>query len=131
MLWPWVDPEPLPGDPLRGRSCARVVPANYLNISQLMDAFCSELNQPAEALVALLAQTHALLQQIHPFSDGNGRVRRLLMLAKALQLGLVSPITAQERKQVYYTYLERAQTQDERDLLEQLIAESILDAARR
>ena len=53
------------------------------------------------------------------------------MLAKALQLGLAPPIIAQERKQVYYTYLERAQTQGEHDLLEQLIAESVLDAAQR
>ena len=53
------------------------------------------------------------------------------MLAKALQLGLAPPIIAQERKQVYYTYLERAQTKGEHELLEQLITESIVDAAQR
>lgn len=105
---------------------SRLVPANHLKIPYLIDSLCAELNQPTQDPVALLARTHARFEQIHPFSDGNGRVGRLIMLAKALQLGLTPPVVAQERKRAYYTYLERAQTQGEHDLLEQFIAESML-----
>ena len=108
---------------------SRLVTANHLKIPILMESLCDELNQPTEDPVGLLARTHARFEQIHPFSDGNGRVGRLLMLAKAIQLGLVPPVIAQERKGVYYAYLERSQTVDEHDLLEMFVAESMLDAA--
>ena len=54
-------------------------------------------------------KTHAQFKQIHPFSDGNGRAGRLIMLAKALQLGITPPNVEQKRKVVYYKYLQRAQ----------------------
>lgn len=105
---------------------SRVVLANYTKIPDLIGKLCAELNSETDDPVALLAHTHATFEQIHPFSDGNGRTGRLLMFIKSLQLGIVPPVVAKERKMVYYRYLELAQTRGRYDSLEQFIAETII-----
>jgi Fic family protein len=105
---------------------ANVPLANFIKIAELMAKLCNELNEETEDPVATLARTHATFEQIHPFSDGNGRVGRLLMFVKALELGFMPPIIEKERKQVYYRYLALAQTDNKYDPLEQLIAETII-----
>lgn len=79
---------------------------------------------------AILAKTHAEFEQIHPFSDGNGRTGRLLMLAQALADNTFPPLVERERKYAYYKYLERAQTKADTDPLELFLIESIEYAAR-
>lgn len=108
---------------------SHVVLANHVKIPVLIDRLCEDLNEPGEDPIAQLARTHANFEQIHPFSDGNGRVGRLLMLTRALQLGFVPPVVEQQRKTVYYKYLQLAQTEEKFDFLEQLVAESILATA--
>ncbi len=105
---------------------SHVALANYVKIPALIEVLCAELNMETDDQVALLAKTHAQFEQIHPFSDGNGRAGRLIMLAKALQLSIAPPIVEQERKAVYYKYLQLAQSEGKHDFLEQLVAESIL-----
>lgn len=100
--------------------------ANFIKIPSLISNFCNELNEETKDPIAALARTHAKFEQIHPFSDGNGRTGRLIMFIKALQLGLFPPIVAKERKLVYYKYLELAQTHDKYDFLELFLAESII-----
>jgi len=72
-----------------------------------------------------LAKTHAEFEAIHPFSDGNGRTGRLLMLAQALRAGLVPPLIVKERRYAYYKYLEAAQTKQNFKPLELFLAQSI------
>lgn len=100
--------------------------ANFMSIPERIDHLCNELNSETEDPIAVLARTHAVFEQIHPFSDGNGRVGRLLMFIKSLQFGIVPPIIPKERKAVYYRYLELAQTEDKYDNLEQFVAETII-----
>ncbi len=100
--------------------------ANFIKIPELIEKLCNELNAETEDPISVLARTHAIFEQIHPFSDGNGRSGRLLMFIKSLQFGLVPPIVPRERKNVYYRYLELAQTQEKYDNLEQLVAELIV-----
>lgn len=108
---------------------AAVPLANFIKIPAFIDNVCNELNAETEDPIAVLARTHAVFEQIHPFSDGNGRTGRLLMFIKSLQFGIVPPIVPKERKAVYYRYLELAQTHDKYDNLEQFIAETIIAAS--
>ena len=108
---------------------SRVALANFMRISEKIQHLCNDLNSETEDPIAVLARTHAVFEQIHPFSDGNGRTGRLVMFIKSLQFGIVPPIVPKERKAVYYRYLELAQMDEKYDNLEQFIAESIIATA--
>jgi Fic family protein len=75
-----------------------------------------------------MAESHAAFEMIHPFSDGNGRTGRLLILAQALHAGIAPPIIPKERKQAYYKYLELAQVHENVSPLEMFIAESVINS---
>jgi Fic family protein/DNA-binding XRE family transcriptional regulator len=107
---------------------SRVTVANSLKIPELMNQLINEVSQPSEDPIARLSTTHAVFEKIHPFSDGNGRVGRLLMLAQALTYELVPPLIPKERKYAYYKYLELAQMKDDMKPLQFFIAESIIGA---
>ena len=90
-----------------------------------MQAFVDNLNKPSSDNIVELAQTHASFEKIHPFSDGNGRTGRLILLAQSLRAGLVPPLVVKERKSAYYKYLEIAQTSNNSKPLESFVAESM------
>lgn len=100
--------------------------ANYMRVPEKMAEFVEAINKPAENLIERLAWSHATFEQIHPFSDGNGRTGRLIMFIQALQKEVVPPLVIKERKRAYYKYLEIAHLQDEYELLRLFVAESIL-----
>lgn len=105
---------------------SRVALANYAKVPELMHQLTVDINKPCIDILETLAITHATFEQIHPFSDGNGRTGRLIMLAQALKAGLTPPLVVKERKFAYYKYLELAQTQKDFRPLELFIAQSIL-----
>lgn len=108
---------------------SHVPTANYLKISDRMQELITVFQAEHEnELYAHLAKTHSQFEQIHPFSDGNGRVGRLLMHAMTLQHGLPPVLIKKEKKQAYYTYLQKAQVQQEYLFLESFICDGILDA---
>jgi len=75
----------------------------------------------------LSASVHSKLEQIHPFGDGNGRVGRLLMNAMLLRSNFAPAIIRQEQKQLYYTYLYKAQTKEDQSQLEDFLCEAVMD----
>lgn len=106
---------------------SRVTTANHLSIPAQMAKLVALMNQPPKGNpIPWLAQVHASFEQIHPFSDGNGRTGRLILFIQALQCGLMPPLVAKERKRAYYTYLEKAQVHSELELLRLFFAESII-----
>jgi Fic family protein len=109
---------------------SKVPLANFIKIPDLIKKLCNELNEETTDPIYILAKTHSLFEQIHPFSDGNGRTGRLIMFVKALQLGIVPPIVLKEKKNVYYKYLEISQVEEKFDLLEYFIALSILENSK-
>lgn len=100
--------------------------ANFMKIPELIEKLCNQLNEESNDPIGLLARTHAEFEQVHPFTDGNGRTGRLIMFAMALQHGLVPPIVTKERRNAYYKYLEIAQTKGRCDLLEQMLASEVV-----
>lgn len=106
---------------------AQVPTTNYLRIDERMQEFILTVQTTAgEHIVAQMAKMHASFEQIHPFSDGNGRVGRLLMHTQALLHGLPPVLIQQEKKQAYYTYLQRAQLQGEYVFLESFLYDALL-----
>lgn len=100
--------------------------ANWMKVPDLVRDLAVDLTESSEDdIIKILANTHAKFEQIHPFSDGNGRAGRLIMLAQALKSGVVPPLVVKERRYAYYKYLELAQTQGNYAPLELFIAESI------
>ncbi|WP_143431276.1 Fic family protein, partial [Helicobacter pylori] len=56
-------------------------------------------------LKAILEQ-HILFERIHPFSDGNGRVGRALILYSVLEQNLVPFVITKEQKEAYIKALD-------------------------
>ena len=102
---------------------------NFIKVPELINNWCNVVNEETEDKIGLLACSHAEFERIHPFSDGNGRTGRLLLFILALKLKIVPPILKKERRYAYYKYLELAQTREQTDPLELLIAESIIAVA--
>lgn len=107
---------------------SNVTTANYARVPQLMQKFIQDLNKRPKNPVAHLAKTHAQFEQIHPFSDGNGRVGRLLMTFIALRDNLPPVLIKRDKKQAYYTYLERAQTEDRDVFLESFVSDGVFES---
>lgn len=109
---------------------SNVVTANHMKIKELMNKLIKDINKtPADAF-SHLAKTHARFEQIHPFSDGNGRVGRLLMHYVAAQYNLPPALVKKEKKQAYLTYLQRAQIKGESVFLESFICDALLESYR-
>ena len=108
---------------------ADVPTANYLKVPDLMGRLFEDINTTVEDAIKQIAGIHSRFEQIHPFSDGNGRIGRLLIHAMALAINLPPAIIRQENKRFYYSYLNKAQqTQDEDlSLLENFICDALLE----
>lgn len=105
---------------------SHVALANYAKISELIMELVDEIKIESADIVESMAKIHAKFEQIHPFSDGNGRTGRLILLAQALKAGLVPPLVVKERKYAYYKYLEMAQAKNDYAPLELFISESMV-----
>ncbi|MBI3255508.1 MAG: hypothetical protein HYZ63_00900, partial [Candidatus Andersenbacteria bacterium] len=58
------------------------------------------------------------------------RIGRLLMSAMLLQANLAPAIIRQEQKQLYYTYLHKAQTVSDHSQLEDFLCDAIIEGFR-
>lgn len=104
---------------------ANVPLVNWQKVPERIKELTQHIADKSDDIIADISRTHAEFEQIHPFSDGNGRTGRLIMLAQALQAGLLPPLVVKERKYAYYKYLELAQTKQDFSPLELFVAESI------
>lgn len=104
---------------------SHVALANWVKVPILIKALTDDLKNPHKDNIELMAITHARFEQVHPFSDGNGRTGRLILLVQALQAGLIPPLVVKERKYAYYKYLELAQTKQDYKPMELFVSESM------
>jgi len=105
---------------------ANLPTANYLRIPDFVPEVIAKATRKTDDPVAVCAAVHSRFEQIHPFSDGNGRVGRLLMNAMFLQANLPPAIILQKQKQFYYTYLNKAQTEGEHSQLENFLCDAVI-----
>lgn len=100
--------------------------ANYLKVPVLMKDIVSDINKKQKDNIAHASNIHARFEQIHPFSDGNGRIGRLILAAMLLMDNIAPATIKQEEKQLYYTCLRRAQLKDDFTQLEDFICRAVM-----
>jgi len=100
---------------------AKTITANYIKVPQLMDELIKMVNQSDLPITYNIAKIHSKFEQIHPFSDGNGRVGRLLIQAMLIQANYPVAIIKQEKKQQYYDVLEHAQIKEDYEPLQDFL----------
>ncbi len=105
--------------------------ANYMSIhkkmTELMSFLDKEIKKKDCDVISLVTILHSKFEQIHPFSDGNGRIGRLLMSAMLLTYNIAPAVIRQEKKQLYYTYLYKAQIKEEYSQFEDYFCDAIMD----
>ena len=101
--------------------------ANFMKIPDLIANIIAKAAEATDDVIAAGAGAHSRFEQVHPFSDGNGRVGRLLMNAMFLKANFAPAIIRQRQKQLYYTYLYKAQTKDDQSQLEDLLCDAVVD----
>jgi Fic family protein len=88
-------------------------PINMFYVREAMELLIKWFNESAQKktydAVTLAAMTHVWFETIHPFSDGNGRVGRILLSYLLIGQGLINVAIkgmAKEEREQYYTALE-------------------------
>ena len=101
--------------------------ANYMKIPNLIPDIVKEMNKKTNDIISLTTSVHSHFEQIHPFSDGNGRIGRVLMSAMLLKANMAPAIIKQQNKRLYYTYLYKAQTKNDQSQLENFLCDATID----
>jgi Fic family protein len=83
-------------------------PADWSCIVREMDLLIEKLDVPDRDVVAMTAYFHHRFVAIHPFTDGNGRVARLLTNLYLLRQGYPPVILDKSDRRQYYTALREA-----------------------
>jgi Fic family protein len=101
--------------------------ANHLKIPELMLKVITRAEKTLKDIISLSAEVHSSFEQIHPFSDGNGRIGRLLIIAMLLKANLAPAVICQQQKRLYYNYLYKAQTKGDHSQLEDLFCDAVME----
>lgn len=101
--------------------------ANYMKLPDLVPKVLSKAAKKRKDIIELVANVYSGFEQIHPFSDGNGRVGRLLMNAMLLRSNFAPAIIRQEQKKLYYSYLYKSQTKNNYDQFENFLCDAVME----
>lgn len=106
---------------------ANVPTANYLKVPALMNELFKEIGRNKKDVIAHSSLIHSRFEQIHPFSDGNGRIGRLLIHAMLLRKNFPPAVIKEEKKRLYMKYLNKSQVKGDFSLLEDFICDAVLE----
>ncbi len=105
---------------------ANVPTTNYLKVPRLMREIAADASRKAADVIEHATKVHSRFEQIHPFSDGNGRVGRLLLNAMLLKRNYPPAVIEQESRRFYILFLSKSQLEDDTSLLEDFICDAVL-----
>ncbi len=106
---------------------ANIPTANYVKVPALMEELAKSINSKQEDVFEHVASTHSRFEKIHPFSDGNGRIGRLIIHAMLMRENYPPALIKAKDKQFYYSYLNKSQKTGDTSLLEDFICDAVLD----
>ncbi len=101
--------------------------ANFMKLPDLIPIIINDASKKTGDIIALSASIHSRFEQAHPFSDGNGRIGRILMCAMLLKANLAPAIIRQENKRLYNTYLYKAQTKNDMSRFEDFLCDAVIN----
>ncbi|WP_163970416.1 Fic family protein [Oceanobacillus halotolerans] len=109
-------------------------PPHFLQVQNEIDRLFTWYNEKKEQLhpVELAALFHFKFVYIHPFSDGNGRIARLIMNLILMENGYPPAIVKAENEQriKYYETLEMASLKQDVEPFVRLISDCVEDSLR-
>lgn len=106
---------------------SNVPTANFMKVPDLMSDLNKEINKNEKDIIKHITHIHSRFEQIHPFSDGNGRIGRILMNLMLLRKNFPPAVIKQENKSNYYTYLQKSQQTGDNSLLENFLIDAVID----
>ena len=109
---------------------ADIATANHLKIPELTRSLVTDINRTHADVISHATAIHSRFEQIHPFSDGNGRVGRLLIHAMLLGRNMPPAVIRRQKKRSYYSTLNKAQRSGDHEGLEDFLCDATLDGWR-
>ena len=109
---------------------SNVPTANYIKVPELMKDLVCQINKKENNTIKHVAIIHSRFEKIHPFSDGNGRIGRLIMAAMLLLNGLPPAIIKAKDKKFYLSYLRKSQLKEDSSFLEDFVCDAILNGLK-
>ena len=100
--------------------------ANYLSVPKLVSELVSVAGKHVKDIIELSSFMHASFEKIHPFSDGNGRIGRLILNAVLLENNFAPAVMEETQKRLYYAYLYEAQTKNDTTRLQNFLCDASL-----
>lgn len=93
---------------------AVIIPPSPNKVPELMKDVIKELNRKTKGIESIksASKVHHMITQIHPFTDGNGRVSRLLLNLKLIRSGFPPIVLKRTTRKSYYSALEKADLGD-------------------
>lgn len=105
---------------------SNVPTANHIKVPALMSDIIENINKGQKDNIAHVSNIHARFEQIHPFSDGNGRIGRLILTVMLLKKSIAPAVIKQEEKNIYYACLRTAQLKSDYSQLEDLVCNAVM-----
>ena len=106
---------------------SNVVTANYLKVPVLMESLLKDIQRGEKDVIGFSARVHSRFEQMHPFSDGNGRIGRLILVVMLLKEDLAPAIISQKKRRFYMLYLNQSQLKGDYSRLDDFICDGIMD----
>lgn len=105
---------------------SNIATANYLKIPILIKKLVRDISLNKKDFIKQVSLIHSRFEKIHPFSDGNGRIGRLLLHAMLLRKNFSPAIIDQKDRSLYIKYLNKHQKEEDSTLLEKFLCEAVL-----